>query len=288
MSTPGAAPVRAAGPPAPPAPGDAGIRLLAVHAHPDDETLATGVALAHHRMQGDEVHVITATLGEEGEVIPRELAHLEGSPELAAHRHTELMGAMQTLGVQHHYLGGARPRWRDSGMAGSTAAGHPNAFAGADVTEAAEVLTEQLRSLGPDVVLTYDPQGGYGHPDHIQTHRVTVAAVASLAPPERPALYVVLTPRSWAAENRRWLAQHVPAAAPVTVPGPHEPYPPSVVPDEQVGHRLHAPPAVGLRDEALRHHRTQVSVYDGYYALSNDIAARLPDREGYSRWRHEH
>lgn len=272
---------------APPAPGDAGIRLLAVHAHPDDETLATGVALAHHRLQGDEVHVVTATLGEEGEVIPPELAHLEGSEQLGAHRHTELLGAMQTLGVQHAYLGGEPPHWRDSGMAGSVAAQHPRAFAGADIDEAAGVLAEQLRRIGPDVVLTYDPHGGYAHPDHIQTHRVTVAAVASLPAASRPPLYVVLTPRPWAQQDRRWLAAHVPSTAPVAVPGADEPYPPSVVPDDQVGHRLHSPRAVPLRDEALRHHRTQVSVYDGYYALSNDLAARLPDREGYTRWRHD-
>ncbi|MBA2694835.1 MAG: N-acetyl-1-D-myo-inositol-2-amino-2-deoxy-alpha-D-glucopyranoside deacetylase [Actinobacteria bacterium] len=264
------------------------MRLLAVHAHPDDETLATGVALAHHRLLDDEVHVITCTLGEEGEIIPPELAHLEGSDQLAPHRHTELMGAMQTLGVQHAYLGGERPRWRDSGMAGSAAAEHPRAFAGVDVTEPAGLLAEQVRAIAPDVVLTYDPHGGYGHPDHIQTHRVTVAALASLPAPSRPALYVVLTPRSWVAQDRCWLAEHVPADTPLTVPGPDDPCPPSVVPDDRVEHRLVAPEAVALRDAALRHHRTQVSVHDGYYALSNDIAARLPDREGYTRWRDDH
>ncbi len=267
-----------------PAPGQSGIRLLAVHAHPDDETLATGIALAHHRRQGDEVHVVTCTLGEEGEVIPPELAYLERSADLAPHRHTELVEAMMTLGVRHHYLGGALPRWRDSGMVGSEAAAHSRAFAGADVAEAAGVLAEQLRAIDPDVVLTYDRSGGYGHPDHIQTHRVTVAAVASLPAPARPPLYVALTPRSWAQEDRRWLAEHVPSEAPLTVPGRDDPFATSVVPDDQVSHRLHSAPAAPLRDEALRHHRTQVSVYDGYYALSNDIAARLSDREGYARW----
>ncbi len=268
-----------------PAPGQPGTRLLAVHAHPDDETLATGVALAHHCLLGDEVHVITCTLGEEGEVIPPALAHLEGTQDLGPHRHEELAAAMGELGVRHAYLGGDRPRWRDSGMAGSPAYQHPRAFAGADVGEAAQVLARQIRAIGPDVVLTYDPQGGYGHPDHIQTHRVTVAAVGMLAPQRRPRLFTVLTPRSWAEQDRRWLAEHVPSGTGVTVPAADDPYPPSVVPDELVSHHLVAPEAVELRDRALRHHRTQVTVHQGWFTLSNDIAARLPLREGYTHWR---
>jgi N-acetyl-1-D-myo-inositol-2-amino-2-deoxy-alpha-D-glucopyranoside deacetylase len=267
-----------------PAPGQPGIRLLAVHAHPDDETLATGVALAHHRLLGDEVHVVTCTLGEEGEVIPPELGHLEGSDQLASHRREELAGAMATLGVHHHYLGGDPPRWRDSGMAGSPAYDDPRAFAGADVAEAASVLASLVEEVRPDVVLTYDPEGGYGHPDHIQTHRVTVAAVSAVPADRRPALFTVLTPQSWAREDRAWLATHVPADRGVTVPRPDDPFPPSVVPDDSVLHRLVAPEAVSLRDRALRHHRTQVTVHDGWFTLSNDIAARLPAREGYAPW----
>lgn len=270
-----------------PVPGRPGIRLLAVHAHPDDETLATGVALAQHRLLGDEVHVVTCTLGEEGEVIPSGLSHLEGTQDLARHRHEELAAAMAELGVHQSYLGGERPRWRDSGMAGSPASGHPRAFAGADVAEAALVLARQVRAIGPDVVLTYDPEGGYRHPDHIQTHRVTVAAVRSLPPQQRPRLFTVLTPRSWAEQDRQWLAGHVPPGSGASVPDGDDPFPPSVVPDDQVTHHLHAPApeALALRDRALRHHRTQVTVHDGWFALSNAIAARLPSREGYALWR---
>ena len=105
-------------------------RLVFVHAHPDDETLATGVAIAHHAARGDDVHVLTCTLGEEGEVIPPHLAHLEGAhgDPLAAHRREELRGAMEVLGVTHHLLAahgeGGGTAYRDSGMAGSEAAGH--------------------------------------------------------------------------------------------------------------------------------------------------------------------
>lgn len=273
------------------------LRLVAVHAHPDDETLATGLTLAHHVLAGDEVHVVTATLGEEGEVITPELAHLEGTAGLAPHRHGELARAMAVLGVRHHYLGGDPPLWRDSGMAGSPAYDHPRAFARADVEEAAVVLAGLLEQIDPDVVLTYDPWGGYGHPDHIQTHRVTVAALerlwagpAAQGPGSRPALYLTLVPRSWAGEDRAWLTEHVPpgtrspAGGEARVPGPQDPFPPGVVPDELVSHVVVDPGALPRQVAALREHPTQATVFDGFYTLSNDVAARLPGREAFARW----
>lgn len=264
-------------------------RLVAVHAHPDDETLATGLALAHHSLAGHEVHVVTATLGEEGEVIPPELAHLQGSEALGPHRHGELVAALRTLGVGQHYLGGTRPRWRDSGMAGSVAAGHPRAFVAAPVDEAAEALRDILERLRPDVVLTYDRGGGYGHPDHVHTHRVTCAAVSRLSP--APVLYGVHTPRSWVQEDRRFLAGHLAPARGrgprglehLSVPGLDDPYPVSVVDDALVTHAVVDERAEALRTGALRHHVTQVEVHGPVYALSNRVAARLAGREGYAR-----
>lgn len=266
------------------------LRLVAVHAHPDDETLATGVALASHAAAGDEVHVITCTLGEEGEVIPPGIAHLEGTDRLGPHRQGEVARACAALGVRHHWLGGDPPRWRDSGMEGSPAAAHPMAFAGTPVEDAATVLAAQLDALGADVVVTYDPEGGYRHPDHVQTHRVTVAAVASLPAGRRPRLYVVLTPRSWAREDRAWLQAHVPegvtspAGGVAVVPGTDTPYPPSVVDDELVTHAVVDASVLPVQAAALREHPSQVTVHDGWYTLSNDIAARLPGREGYAAW----
>jgi N-acetyl-1-D-myo-inositol-2-amino-2-deoxy-alpha-D-glucopyranoside deacetylase len=177
-------------------------------------------------------------------------------------------------------------------MAGSPAASHPRAFAGADVDEAATLLAEQLAAIAPDVVLTYDPEGGYRHPDHVQTHRVTVAATRQLlaAGGSGPRLYVALTPQSWVREDRRWLAEHVPDATrspdggTVSVPKEDDPVPPSVVDDARVTHAVVDPSAVPAQVAALREHPTQVTVHDGWYALSNDIAARLPGREGYARW----
>ena len=101
----------------------------------------------------------------------------------------------------------------------------------------------------------------------------------------RPCVYAVLTPRSWAVEDREWLARHVDRrqAPQLTVPGPDDPFPPSVVPDEVVTHEVVRPDLVSVQAAALAAHETQVRVLDGYYALSNDVAARLPGREGFAQ-----
>lgn len=264
-------------------------RLLFVHAHPDDETLANGIAIAHHVRAGDEVHVLTATLGEEGEVIPADLAHLElpagqDRPDdvadpLADVRRGELACAMKTLGVAStHLLPGG---WRDSGMAGSSASRHPRAFAAAPVDVVGAAVAGVVRELRPDAVVTYDRHGGYGHPDHIQVHRGVVAAIGSLPAAERPRLFATLIPRSWAQEDRQLcLESYIEGCSTL---GPYDPYPPSVVPDAQVTHSVVDPACIGIQADALRCHRTQVTVHDGdYYTLSNDIVAVLSGREGFA------
>ncbi|AKT51369.1 PIG-L family deacetylase [Arsenicicoccus sp. oral taxon 190] len=255
-------------------------RVALVHAHPDDETLWTGVTIAHLVRAGVEVHVVTCTLGEEGEVIPPALRHLEGDgPALAAHRREELRRATAALGATSHVLGedGDGPRWRDSGMAGSPASQHRSAFASGG-EEAAAALAEVLGTIGPDTVITYERTGGYGHPDHVATHRTTHAALRRLAEP--PRLLEVVVPRSWAVADREWLTEHV-HRTDVRVPGPDEAYPSSVVPDELVTHVVVDAAASAVQAAALREHATQATVHDGYYALSNDVAARLSGREAY-------
>jgi N-acetyl-1-D-myo-inositol-2-amino-2-deoxy-alpha-D-glucopyranoside deacetylase len=234
--------------------------------------------------------VLTCTLGEEGEVIPPELAHLDAGHDdvLGPYRREELRSAMAVLGVTHEVLGedpaaGRASVYRDSGMAGTPSARNPRAFVNADLDEAAELVRAVVRRLRPAAVVTYDHQGGYRHPDHIQTHRVTCAAVAALPAVEQPSLYAVVTPRSWAREDREWLAAH-PTEPGWSLPDPDGDYPPSVVEDELVTHELLLPTLVPVQAQALRQHRTQVTVApDGLtYALSNDIAARLSGREGYA------
>jgi N-acetyl-1-D-myo-inositol-2-amino-2-deoxy-alpha-D-glucopyranoside deacetylase len=155
-------------------------RLLFVHAHPDDETISTGATIAHYAFRGAQVHVVTCTLGEEGEVIGERWAGLaaDRADQLGGYRVAELTAALQALGVSRPiYLGGAG-RWRDSGMAGADKGRHQR-FVDADQREAVGALVAIIRELRPHVVVTYDPKGGYGHPDHIHTHAVTAAAVAA-------------------------------------------------------------------------------------------------------------
>lgn len=157
-------------------------RLLFVHAHPDDETINNGVTIARYVATGAEVTVITCTLGEEGEVIGDRWAGLgvDHADQLGGYRIGELTAALRALGVREpRFLGGAG-RWRDSGMPG-TPRRATTAFADADLDVLVAQLADEIAELRPHVVVTYDPDGGYGHPDHIQAHRVTTAAIAAAA-----------------------------------------------------------------------------------------------------------
>ena len=162
-------------------------RLLFVHAHPDDESLSNGATIAHYTARGAQVRVVTCTLGEEGEVIGDRWAELavDRADQLGGYRIGELTAALQVLGVGAPiYLGGAG-RWRDSGMAG-TEKRRWQRFIDADDREAVGALVAIIREQRPHVVVTYDPNGGYGHPDHIHTHEVTTAAVAAAAGSDYP------------------------------------------------------------------------------------------------------
>ncbi len=155
-------------------------RLLFVHAHPDDESLGNGATIAHYTARGAQVRVVTCTLGEEGEVIGDRWAELAvaRADQLGGYRIGELTAALHALGVSApNYLGGAG-RWRDSGMEG-TPRRHRQRFIDADAREAVGALVAIIREQRPHVVVTYDPNGGYGHPDHVHTHTVTSAAVAA-------------------------------------------------------------------------------------------------------------
>ncbi|HMT31529.1 MAG TPA: PIG-L family deacetylase [Dermatophilaceae bacterium] len=280
-------------------------RLLFVHAHPDDETLATGVAIADALHRGHDVDLITATLGDEGEVIPPGLSHLVAARDdtIWAHRRGELSTAMAALAgaaregavLRHTVLGDqawsmpgvpatlAPARWRDSGMAGTPSAEHPRAWVRADLGEAAEAMAAIIADSQPDLVVSYDPDGGYGHPDHIRTREVLLAALRRLPERDRPQRrFDIVTPLSWARQDREWLAQHVPAGAGLHIPSTTEPYAVSVVLDHAVTHVVEAPDLVADQAAGLRAHATQVTVFDGYYTLSNNIAARLSGREGFA------
>jgi N-acetyl-1-D-myo-inositol-2-amino-2-deoxy-alpha-D-glucopyranoside deacetylase len=162
-------------------------RLLFVHAHPDDESLANGATIAHYTARGAQVRVVTCTLGEEGEVIGDRWAELavDRADQLGGYRIGELTAALQALGVDGPiYLGGAG-RWRDSGMADAETR-RGRRFFDADEREAVGELVAIIREQRPHVVVTYDPNGGYGHPDHVRTHTVTTAAVAAAGTADFP------------------------------------------------------------------------------------------------------
>jgi N-acetyl-1-D-myo-inositol-2-amino-2-deoxy-alpha-D-glucopyranoside deacetylase len=145
-----------------------GRRLLAVFAHPDDETFGAGGTLALYARRGVEVHLVCATLGEVGEAPPDR----KGFSTVGAMRESELRCAAGILGLAGvHFLG-----YRDSGMPGSADNAHPRAFAAAPLGEAARAVARYIRQLRPQVVVTFDPIGGYRHPDHIAAHRATVEA----------------------------------------------------------------------------------------------------------------
>ena len=181
-------------------------RLLFVHAHPDDESINNGATIAHYAALGAQVHVVTCTLGEEGEVIGERWARLaaDGADQLGGYRIGELTAALHLLGIgEPIFLGGAG-RWRDSGMAEVDTPHRPGQlrFVDADEREAVGALVHIIRELRPHVVVTYDPKGGYGHPDHIQAHRVTTAAVAASGTAEYPGEAWVVPKFYWTVTSR--------------------------------------------------------------------------------------
>jgi N-acetyl-1-D-myo-inositol-2-amino-2-deoxy-alpha-D-glucopyranoside deacetylase len=162
-------------------------RLLFVHAHPDDETINNGATIAHYASRGAEVHVVTCTLGEEGEVIGDRWAQLaaDHADQLGGYRIAELCAALHLLGIDDPIFLGGAGRWRDSGMAGTPPRGGRQRFVDADEHDVVGALVQILRDLRPHVVVTYDPNGGYGHPDHIRAHQITTAAVTAAANTDR-------------------------------------------------------------------------------------------------------
>ncbi len=167
-------------------PTEPDLRALLVHAHPDDETINNGATMAKFVADGIGVTLVTCTRGEEGEVLVPDLAHLAAhqNDELGSHREIELANAMVALGVHdHRFLGAPDMKWRDSGMMGTDPNNRPDVFWQAEVDVAASHLVKIIREVKPQVLITYDEIGGYGHPDHIQAHRVAMRAAELAADP---------------------------------------------------------------------------------------------------------
>lgn len=156
-----------------------GYRLLLVHAHPDDETINNGATMAMYAALGAQVTLVTCTRGEEGEVLVEEHSHKAAAHDdlLGEHRVLELADAMKALGVtDHRFLGAPHTQYRDSGMMGTEPNERADNFWKADFDVATEHLVSVIEEVKPHILITYDEFGGYGHPDHIQAHRVAMAA----------------------------------------------------------------------------------------------------------------
>ena len=266
-------------------------RLLLVHAHPDDETINNAATMARYVAEGAQVTLLTCTLGEEGEVLVPELELLgaEHADQLGGYRISELRAAMDALGVTDSRFLGGPGRYRDSGMMGTPANDKPRAFWNAELDEAVAHAVAVVREVRPQVVVTYDENGGYGHPDHIQAHRVAMGAVEAAADPSyRPDLgeawdvakvYWCCMPRSvlqagidaLAAAGDTTFFEGVTDAADI----------PFSVPDDVVTAAVDGGRFGSHKEAAMRAHPTQILVDGPFFALSNRFGQEVLGVEYY-------
>jgi N-acetyl-1-D-myo-inositol-2-amino-2-deoxy-alpha-D-glucopyranoside deacetylase len=248
--------------------------ILFVHAHPDDESIGTGATMAYYAARGVPVTLVTCTLGEEGEIHVPALAQLEAAQadQLGGYRLTELASACAALGVTDHRLLGGAGRFRDSGMMGLPTNDHPRAFWRADLDTAAGLLVEVIREVRPRVLVTYDPNGFYGHPDHIQAHRVAMRA-AELAGPDGPAkIYWTAVPRSVLASGIETFAgsSENPFGDVTSVEDL-----PFGTPDGQIAARIDGHEYADRKTAALRAHATQIPPTSWLYTIASNFGAEF-------------
>ncbi|MFC7533840.1 PIG-L family deacetylase [Actinoplanes sp. GCM10030250] len=250
------------------------LTLMAVHAHPDDEASSTGGVLARYAAEGITTVVVTCTDGRCGDgpdgVKPGEPGH---DPEaVVAIRRRELETSCATLKVSHLEMLG----YHDSGMMGWDSNQAPRAFWAAPVAEAAEKLAALIREYRPDVVVTYDENGGYGHPDHIQVHRVTMAAVALADSPAK--VYWSALPQSamrQVGERMREMGIGLDGPDPADMP-------PMGWPDEEITAWVDVSAVLDQKFDALAAHASQS---DGafFIGLGRETFAKVMGTECYVR-----
>jgi N-acetyl-1-D-myo-inositol-2-amino-2-deoxy-alpha-D-glucopyranoside deacetylase len=241
-----------------------------VHAHPDDETILTGGTLARYAAEGVRTIVVTCTRGDLGFPLP-------GAASTAQTRASELAAALNHLGVSRHVQLG----YLDSGMAGQPENDRAGSFFRADLTQVAERLAEVIRSERPQVLVTYDATGGYGHPDHIQVHHVSVAA-ARLAPVEK--LYFVRIPISWSrgfVSSLRQAGIAAPGSAPAGADAGAD-VQEIGVPDEVVTTCIDVRRYIDRKRAALACHVSQLGVDHFLRQMPLELAQRLWAYEFYS------
>jgi len=263
--------------------------MLLVHAHPDDESISQGATMAKYVARGTGVTLVTCTLGEEGEVLVPGLEHLASDQEdtLGEHRRVELATAMKELGVTDHRFLGGPGKYRDSGMVwhaeGHAVAGDAvkdGTFWRADLLEATADLVEVIREVRPQVLVTYDEFGGYGHPDHIQAHRVAMyGAVLAAArsfredlgePWDVAKIYWGAMPESRMREGLRRLRA---AGDTTSFEGmdPDAPLPRFFTADHLLDAVVDGNEFAEAKIAAMKAHATQITVDGPFFALSNNL-----------------
>lgn len=270
-------------------------RLLLVHAHPDDETINNGATMAGYRAQGAAVTLVTCTRGEEGEVLIPALSHhsATASDTLGSYREGELAAAMKELGVtDFHFLGAPDRKYRDSGMMDTAPNKNPHSFWQADLEEAAGRLVEIIRNRKPQVLISYDEFGGYGHPDHIKAHRIAMHAAELAADPnfgtdepwEISKIYWSAIPRS--AIHRSLTSTNIFMKAFIKLFN----YVPSqwlalpfVKSDDVVTTKFEGESFLPQKLAALRAHQTQLIIHGDLFKFSNRFATRVSGTEYYIR-----
>jgi N-acetyl-1-D-myo-inositol-2-amino-2-deoxy-alpha-D-glucopyranoside deacetylase len=251
--------------------------LLAVHAHPDDETITTGGTLARYSAAGVRTVVVTCTRGDLGWVFDPTLV----GQEVGALRDRELESAVEMLGVSHL----VRLGYADSGMAGSPENVRPGAFLAADLRSAADRLVEILEEERPQVMLAYDATGGYGHPDHVKAHQVAVAAFQAAGGARPTKLYFVRFPLTWSRQFVRALREagiDAPGSAPAGAdagPDLRE----IGVPDDVVTTAIDVREYVQTKLAALACHRSQLTADHFLRRMSPELARRLWAYEYFSQ-----
>lgn len=253
-------------------------KLLAIFAHPDDEAFGTGGSLSRYAASGMQVALICATRGEVGEISDPSFATPETLGEV---RESELRCAAETMGISELIF----LNYRDSGMVGTPENEDPRAFINAPASEVVQSLVIAIRRIQPDVVVTFEPNGGYGHPDHIAIHKHTVTAFKAAADPEYPApgipwqasrLFYTAIPRSFFLEMRRQLeaaGEDVEQFASFEERG---------WPDENVTVTLDVSATVADKWQALNCHRTQFGPKNLFRRLPEPTVKQLMSREHFA------
>lgn len=257
-----------------------GYRALLVHAHPDDETINNGATMAMYAALGADVTLVTCTRGEEGEVLVEEHLHKAAAHDdlLGEHRVIELAEAMKALGVKdHRFLGAPDAQYRDSGMMGTEPNNRPDSFWQADVNIAANQLATIIDEIKPHILITYDEFGGYGHPDHIQAHRVAMAA-AEKSKWDIEKIYWNVMPRSVIQEGidkmKELGSDFMGAESADDLPFCKD--------DSFVSAHINGNQYVDQKMDAMRAHATQISVDGPFFALSNNLGLQVWGNEYYT------